>query len=68
MIMPTENNSINLKETLKFTCIQKINRISLFSLRYYNLKKPAIWLAESILAHNLRTRILPDMRFVMKFK
>ena len=28
--------------------------------RYYILKNPAIWLADSILAHNLRIRILPD--------
>ena len=27
----------------------------------HSLKSPAIWLAESILAHNSRTRILPDM-------
>ena len=30
-------------------------------LRYYILKNLAIWLADSILAHNSRTRILPDM-------
>ena len=29
-------------------------------LRYYILKNPTIWLADSILAHYLRIRILPD--------
>ena len=32
-----------------------------FSLRYYILKNAAIWLADSILAHNWRARILPDV-------
>ena len=35
-------------------------------LRYYILKNPTIWLADSILTHNSRTRILPDMRLVVK--
>ena len=35
-------------------------------LRYYILKNSAIWLADSILTHNSRTRILPDMRLVVK--
>ena len=39
---------------------------SLF-LRYYILKNTAIWLAESILTHNLRTRILPGMGLVGKY-
>ena len=30
-------------------------------LRYYILKNPVIWLAGSILAHNLRPKILPDV-------
>ena len=37
-------------------------------LRYYILKNPAIWLADSIFAYNLRTRILPDMALVVKCK
>ena len=35
-------------------------------LRYYILKEPAIWLADSILAHYSRTRISPDMGLVVK--
>ena len=35
--------------------------------RYYALKNPAIWLAESILVHNSRTRTLPDMVLVVKY-
>ena len=34
--------------------------------RYLNFKNPAIWLAESIFEHNLRTRFFPDMRFSQK--
>ena len=34
--------------------------------RYSNLKNRAIWLAESILGHNSRTRFFPDMRFAQK--
>ena len=37
-------------------------------LRYYILKNPTIWLADSILAHNSRTRILPDMGLVVKYQ
>ena len=37
-------------------------------LRYYNLKNPAIWLTNSILAHNSRIRILPDMGMVVKYQ
>ena len=36
-----------------------------FSLRYYILKNAAIWLADSILAHNSRARILPDVALLM---
>ena len=35
-----------------------------FFLKYYILKNPAIWLADSILANNSRTRILPYMGLV----
>ena len=37
-------------------------------LRYYILKIPVIWLPDSILAHKLRTRNLPDMRLVIKYQ
>ena len=33
----------------------------IFFLRYYIIRNPATWLADSILAHNSRTRILADM-------
>ena len=35
-------------------------------LRYYILKNPVIWLADSILAYNLRLGILPDMGLLVK--
>ena len=37
-------------------------------LRYCILKNPAIWLADSILAHNSRTRILPDIGLVVQYQ
>ena len=37
-------------------------------LRYYILKNPAIWLADSILTHNSSTRIMPDMGLVVKYQ
>ena len=39
-----------------------------FFLRCYILKNSAIWLAKSILAHNSRTRILPDVGLVTKYQ
>ena len=37
-------------------------------LRYYNVKNPAIWLDESILGYNSRTRILQDICFALENK
>ena len=37
-------------------------------LRYYILKNPAIRLAYSVLACNLRTRVLPDMGLLIKYQ
>ena len=37
-------------------------------LRYYILKNPVIWLADSILAHNSRNTIKPDMALVVKYQ
>ena len=37
-------------------------------LIYYILKNHATWLADSIFAHNSRTRILPDMWLVVNIK
>ena len=44
----------------KLHCLSACQKKSLFTsfLRYYTLKNPAIWLANSILDHNSRTRIL----------
>ena len=47
---------------------QKYTSSFISFLRYYILKNPAILLADSILAHNSRTRILPDMRLVVKYQ
>ena len=34
----------------------------------YILKNPEIWLAGSILAHNSRPKILPDMGLMVKYQ
>ena len=54
----------------KFWCFACQKWTSTFSsfLRYYFLKNPTIWLANSILSHKLRTRIFPDMVLVMKYQ
>ena len=46
-------------------CLHTKNK---FFLRYYNLKNPTIWLASSILSNSSRTRILPNMGLVMKYR
>ena len=43
---------------------QKYTSFLQFFLRFYILKNPAIWLADTILAHNSRTRIFPDIVLV----
>ena len=54
---------------LWFLCVCHDKNSSFTSfLRYHILRNPAIWLAHSILAHKLRTRILQDMGLVMKNK
>ena len=55
----------------KFWCFfacQKQTSSFTSSLRYYTLKNPAAWLANSLLAHKSRTRILPDMWLVVKYQ
>ena len=42
---------------------QKYNLSFTSCSRYHILKNPAIWLADSVLAHNTRTRILPNTGF-----
>ena len=61
-------------KTIKSTCLsicQKSTWSVTSFLRYYRnlqLKKPVIRFAESILAHKLGTKILPDNRFAVKYK
>ena len=61
-------NDISLQKTSMFTCMPKKTFSIHFFLEIYILKNPTIWLADSILAHNLRTRILPDMGLVVKYQ
>ena len=65
-LLLTDTVHYKLKETM-LIYKQKINLIHPF-LRYFNLKNPATWLTESILAHNLRRRILADKVLAVKNK
>ena len=49
------------------TCQKYTSSFTSF-LRYYILKNPATWSADSILVHNLRPRIFPDMGLVVKYQ
>ena len=51
-------------QTSIFICMPEKTLSFTSFLRYYILKTPAIWLVNSILAHNWRTRVLPDMELV----
>ena len=66
--MHTQIDSINFWETLMFICMPKITLTFTSSLRYYILKNPAIWLADSIFVPNSRIRVLPDMGLVLKYQ
>ena len=64
--MHSQKGSINLKDTSMFICMPSSSFT--FFLRYYILKNPAIWLADSILTQNSKTRILPDMGLAVKYQ
>ena len=55
----------------KRQCLSACHKyFSLFTsfLKYCILKNLVIWLANNILTHNSRTRILPDMELVVKYQ
>ena len=52
---------VSIFRKLMFISMLIKNFIILFFLRYYILKNSAIWLANSILAHNLRARIFLEI-------
>ena len=56
------------QETSVFICMLKINFNIHYFLQVLHFKEFWIWLANSILAHNSRTRILPDMGLVVKYQ
>ena len=62
LVAHTKNDSINLKKTSMFIYIPKINFIIHIFLEILHFKE------SSILAHNLQTRILPDMGLVVKYQ
>ena len=51
-------------QTPIFICMPEKTLSFTSFFRYYILKTPALWLVNSILAHNWRTRVLPDMELV----
>ena len=65
LVAHPQNDSI---KTSIFICMQQMNLSFTSFLRYYILKNPAIWLADNILVHNSRNRILPDMELVVKYQ
>ena len=68
LVAHTQNDSINLQKTLMFICIPKINFIISFFLEILHFKESCNLMADSILAHNSKTRILPDMKLVVNIK
>ena len=68
LAMQTQN-SINLIVSIcrKLRCLSSYQNYISF-LRYWMFNNPAIWLANNIMAHNSRTRILPDIGLVMKYQ
>ena len=63
-----KNNSINLWKTSCSSTCRKYTSSFIFFLRYHILKNPVIWLAGSMLAHNSRIRILPDLGLMVKYQ
>ena len=68
LVAHTQNDSINLQKTLMFICMPKINFIISFFLEILHFKESCNLMADSILAHNSKTRILPDMKLVVNIK
>ena len=64
LVAHTQNDSINLYKTLLFICMQKTNFIIHFILEILHFKESYNLIGCS----NLRTRILPDMRLVVKYQ
>ena len=64
LVAHTQNDSINLYKTLMFICMQKTNFIIHFILEILHFKESCNLIGCS----NLRTRILPDMRLVVKYQ
>ena len=64
LVAHTQNDSINLYKTLMFFCMQKTNFIIHFILEILHFKESYNLIGCS----NLRTRILPDMRLVVKYQ
>ena len=64
LVAHIQNDSINLYRTLMFICMQKINFIIHFILEILHFKQSCNLIGCS----NLRTRIFPDMRLVVKYQ
>ena len=67
---PCQHSSISFpcrKLWCLFTCKKSTYSLTFF-LRYCTLRNPAIWLANSILTRNLRTRLSTGKEFAVKYK
>ena len=67
-LITNQNNSTNLQKTLTFIRMKKLNFIIHFFLEILHFRNPAILLADSILALNLRPRNWRDMGLVVKYQ
>ena len=66
LVTQIQNDSINLQKTSMSISIPKVNFIIQFFLGILHFKESCSFMANSILAHNSRTRILPVMGLVVK--
>ena len=68
LVSKTQNDSINLQKTSRSICMPKVNFIIHFFLGILHFKESCNFMANSILAHNSRTRVLPVMGFAVKYQ
>ena len=69
LVAHTQNDDLSTCRRIWYlSACQKYTSSFTSFLRNYILKNPAIWLADSILPRNLRTRILPDIGLVVKYQ
>ena len=68
LVTQAQNDSINLQKTSMSICMPKGNFLIHFFRGILHFKESCNFMANSILAHNTRTRILPVMGLVVKYQ